>query len=258
MTKIGYISDLHGDLSNAVPYGNNLDVLVLAGDVFPNPESASSFIKQIEMAFGVSQDVPIVCVLGNHEYYNNTIDGTIADYKKAFKGLNVSVLEKESVEIDGIEFLGATLWSDLSNPIDAWAVSQGMNDFVFIHEEGKARSLQIYSNMLQPETYHRMWEETVSWIDEELGKDRKRVVVTHHSPSGITTPPQFRESRIRRGYYSDMDDLILEHKPDLWIYGHDHVSAKHTLGDTRIVSNQAGYRHERSIVQGTEIQTEEI
>jgi hypothetical protein len=40
----------------------------------------------------------------------------------------------------------------------------------------------------------------------------------------------------------DMRQIIEESQPDIWIYGHTHECGSHTIGRTRIISNQLGYR----------------
>jgi Icc-related predicted phosphoesterase len=41
--------------------------------------------------------------------------------------------------------------------------------------------------------------------------------------------------------WSDMDELILEHQPCLWIHGHTHESFDYEIGKTRVICNPRGY-----------------
>src|ERR1700750_925935 len=101
--KIGILSDLHlsGDPLQLQQWP--WDVLVLAGDL-GRPERAMTWARQAPC--------PTVLVAGNHEYYGSDLSTTVATLKALALGSNVTVLEKESVRIGGIRFLGCTLWSD--------------------------------------------------------------------------------------------------------------------------------------------------
>jgi len=240
MIKVGYISDLHGDMKSLAPCMEELDVLALAGDISAEPKSACNLIRNLQEQILISSKTIILYVLGNHEYYKRLIQKTVEEYRAALESLkNVYVLEKNFAVVRGVKFLGATLWSDLSDPTAAMNVSKRLNDFYYIQQSKRV--------LLQSESYHKMWEESASWINDQLefGYNGPIVIVTHHSPSSITTPQQFKYSLIRKGFHSNMEEMILKHRPNLWIYGHDHVSGEHRIGKTEIVSNQVGYLHER-------------
>ena len=67
------------------------------------------------------------------------------------------------------------------------------------------------------------------------------VVVTHHAPSALSNPPQFAGSPISGAFYSNLDELIEDTKPTLWIHGHVHDSCDYVIGETRVVCNPFGY-----------------
>lgn len=146
----------------------------------------------------------------------------------------VYLLEKDVVEIDGVRFVGTILWSDLSNPVNASMAACGMNDYRLIKNGG---------GILSPSDTTVEWGICRNFIDRSLMQkfDGKTVVVTHHSPTPVTTAPQFVSSGMRFAFHSDMNELILKHKPDLWVYGHDHCDFVGNVGDTMVVSNQVGY-----------------
>lgn len=83
---------------------------------------------------------------------------------------------------------------------------------------------------------------TVAWLRSELGADsRPTIVVTHHAPSARSVNPAFEGDPINGAYASDLEGLISEFHPALWIRGHTHYCVDYRLGDTRILSNQRGY-----------------
>ena len=49
-------------------------------------------------------------------------------------------------------------------------------------------------------------------------------------------------SQINNAFATELEDFIIEHKPDYWIYGHSHVNTKDfMIGNTRMRTNQLGY-----------------
>src|SRR5690606_30137888 len=57
-------------------------------------------------------DQPIVYVAGNHEFYNRTHATVLKTLRAAASDTGVHFLDDEEVIIDGVRFLGATLWTD--------------------------------------------------------------------------------------------------------------------------------------------------
>ena len=82
---------------------NDADVVVLAGDIARPREAAS---------WALGFDKPVLYVLGNHEFYGSSIDGAAAELKRLCAGTHVHVLDNDEVVIDGVRFLGSTLWTD--------------------------------------------------------------------------------------------------------------------------------------------------
>jgi len=73
--------------------------------------------------------------------------------------------------------------------------------------------------------------------------DQKFVVVGHHSPSKLSTKPQYEDEVIMNGgYSSDLSEFILDHPQiKLWTHGHTHHKFDYMIGSTRIVCNPRGY-----------------
>lgn len=42
-------------------------------------------------------------------------------------------------------------------------------------------------------------------------------------------------------YASDLEEMILELKPNIWFHGHIHTSSDYWLGETRVICNPFGY-----------------
>src|SRR5688572_32931969 len=101
--KLNVLSDLHLSLGPLAIPENDADVVVLAGDV-ARPKEA------IAWASGVAK--PVLYVPGNHEFYGGSIAGTVAELKRLSAGSGIRVLANDEVVIEGVRFLGTTLWTD--------------------------------------------------------------------------------------------------------------------------------------------------
>jgi len=236
--KIGIISDIHYEFGECeLHWSEPMDVLVVAGDVATKPSIVALNLAVIQKMV----QVPVVFVLGNHEYYGGTLPGSTFEYASKLHNLpNIHMLDRKEWVYGDVRFLGATLWSDLSNPMDAMNARAGISDY---HTINNAEGY-----LLTPEDTTNEWHKANKYLTEQLHNhtfDGKTVVVTHHAPSRVTTPDQFRGNRLQPAFSSRMDDLIRETEPDLWVYGHDHHTAEHRIGNTRLVSCQAGYPYER-------------
>ena len=106
--KLYVLSDIHAEFTAFTPDPKALqaaDVVVLAGDIHDG-EFVPTWARE---TFG---DVPIIWVAGNHEFYNHHWERCLADMRRAAKQRSMHFLENETVTIDGVDFLGATLWTD--------------------------------------------------------------------------------------------------------------------------------------------------
>jgi Icc-related predicted phosphoesterase len=95
---------------------------------------------------------------------------------------------------------------------------------------------------------YRKHVETRDFIADELQKRRgqRTVVITHHAPSPRSIAGEFRHDPLSACYASDLEDLIRETVPTLWVHGHVHYRNDYTIADTRIISNPRGYPGENT------------
>jgi len=239
--KIQLISDTHLRTENSFSVLNvGADVLIIAGDLAASPKIASQWLAE----FRRQTDMPVVYVLGNHEYYGLNLYTGLDIYRQAVSKIeDVHLLEKEHVEIEGINFLGATLWSDLSDPMAALTVQNALNDYEFIEKTP--------GEHIQPSDTHAQYLLAVNWLKEQLAEHRaeKNVVVTHHAPCWACRNTYFDYDVSNRlathGFCNRLDTLMYKHDVSLWLYGHTHVSKCFTTNGTRVISNQVGYESEK-------------
>jgi len=235
--KIQIISDLHREFGSSELCFSQADVVVLAGDV-------NLGIKGIEWIRSKIPEKPVIYVLGNHEYYKGAYPKTLHKIQEAAQGSMIFVLENSFVDIDGIRFHGATLWTDFSifgNAMKYGMICQPeMNDYKMIRRDPS------YSRMRTIDTF-KIHQFSKLWLKESLedSKELKNIVVTHHAPSIRSVPEEYKEDPLTAAYASDLEDLIMEHQPLYWIHGHIHTPCGYQIGKTKVICNPHGYIDEK-------------
>src|SRR5579883_1255301 len=99
------LSDLHLEFGNLEIPETDADVIVLAGDVHIGARG----LEWIKTRFEAK---PVIYVLGNHEFYHESIPSLTHQLTTAADTTNVQLLENRAVEVNGWTFLGCTLWTD--------------------------------------------------------------------------------------------------------------------------------------------------
>lgn len=86
-------------------------------------------------------------------------------------------------------------------------------------------------------------EEDKRFIDNALwaNQNRKRVVITHFAPTEMHNNENYEVSGLSTYFVNDWVDMIYEHEPDIWIFGHTHYNNPSKVYRTRVVCNQRGY-----------------
>jgi Icc-related predicted phosphoesterase len=236
--KIHLLSDLHLEVNEFKPVGsivNAADVIVLAGDVHPGVDG----FVWARQRFGSK---PIVAIAGNHEFFGGDWNKTISEMRAAARDNDVHFLENEAVVIDGVKFLGATLWTDCaffteSPTWDRVFAEKNFADFHAITVDGEPLT-----------TAHTIarHKESVDWLRTELvkGDPCQQVVVTHHFPHRKSCAPQYLDDRLTVVFGSHVPEDVLS-RCGLWLHGHTHSSSNYRVGSgeryTRVICNARGF-----------------
>jgi predicted phosphodiesterase len=254
--RVNVISDLHLEFADLVLPGG--DVLVISGDVCEsrtllkykydplNILDGHDNPKRLDRAqrFFIEECAKyreVIYVMGNHEHYHGRFDKTVHELKATMPD-NVNVLENESIVIDDVLFLGATLWTDCNkgNPMCIQTLKNGMNDYRAITNKAGA----IYRKLIPQdtmETHMRTKEFFSNEIERHLGKDV--VICTHHAPSYKSVHPHYaHDVHMNGGYASDLSEYIMD-RPQIkyWTHGHMHDPSDYMIGDCRVICNPRGY-----------------
>lgn len=244
--KIQIASDLHLEFhreGELLLDWTDADVIVLAGDI----GSGASGVKWAG-ELSRERDVPVIYVPGNHEFYGQPLDRALQKMREVAREEDVYLLSEDVVIIEGVRFLGTTLWTDYS--VDP-ATSQRkamevcgfyLNDHrrIFMADAAPPRSFS-------PDDAHALHLRARSWLEAELESDfaGRTVVVTHHGPAPACHHPKYPVGPISAAFYSDLTDLFDPVGVQLWMYGHTHANCDTEVNGVRLVSNQAGYPGER-------------
>ena len=233
--KLHILSDLHLSCGAFEIPRNDAHAVILAGDI-ARPKEAISW------ALGF--DKPVLYVPGNHEFYGSNILDTARELKQLCAGTNIHVLDNDEVILEGVRFLGTTLWTDfmlLGEPEQrAAAVQQAlgfMRDFSKIHVDEAAQTLFTPADSAALFTRH------AGWLESKLSEPHAgpTVVITHHAPSRKSIHPRFAGSLLNACFVSDAERLIGGGRARLWVHGHTHDSFDYWLHGTRVVCNPRGY-----------------
>ncbi len=252
--KILILSDLHNDMDemSVVVDGRRIDkdadVVVLAGDI-------EEGLRSPEWARQAFPDKEIVLVAGNHEFYGRYWNRNLIRIRQRSKELGIHFLENDVKEIEGVCFLGCTLWSDFMingssrRQIAIQEARQRMTDYRKIKHDrraGEDHEWNLFKTpFLHPESTVKRHLASVEWLEKELKSCsfHKTVVVTHHAPHPQSVPPHRQHNALAPAYVSNLDDLMGHCA--LWIHGHIHYQVDYEVRGTRVVANPRGYAYAR-------------
>lgn len=135
-------------------------------------------------------------------------------------------LINDTIVIDGVTFVGSTLWSWIPESEETKA-ELCLNDF-------KRTSITI-------EQYKYLHKEAVEFLNKTIKNTETPIIVaTHHLPSYKMIAPKFQSHPLNCCFASHCD-FLLHPKVSKWICGHSH--APHTY--KQCSSNPIGYPYER-------------
>ncbi len=236
--RLHVLSDLHLEYAPFTPPPVVADVVVLAGDI----ARGTAGVDWVRRRF---DGRPVIYVAGNHEFYGHDLPGLTRTMRDAAIGSGVRVLENDEVVIDGVRFLGCSLWSD----------------FNFAGAENRANSMRVCERLvsdykqigaselgrrLRPDDTRALHLASRAWLTERLERPHvgPTVVITHHAPIVRSAPTNPLLAAIGGAFASDLTELMDGTAVDLWVFGHIHRMVDTEVNGTRVVSNQRGYPHE--------------
>jgi Icc-related predicted phosphoesterase len=252
------MSDLHLEFHSLADLPQS-DILILAGDIFVassmrnNATDARSRSDKKRYEKFCKEELSkfkyVLYVKGNHEHYGSLFESTtniLKDYLSKHAP-NVSVLDNESIEIEGIKFIFSTLWATYGcNTQNHMLIQENMNDCHLIKTQLPSDdevvdefTHKIYGRKFTVFDIHKEHMKSIAFIENELKTSTLPcIIITHHAPSYLSLN---ETSNMDDAYCSNQHELIEKYKPKMWIHGHLHEQKTYKLYDTQLVSNCRGY-----------------
>lgn len=242
--KIRVISDLHLEIARKKFKFIPCDVIILAGDIVSGRKR--NLLPWLIKSLRQDTNIPVLYVMGNHEYYGGVIPFVVSQTKALlaqYKIDNVHILDNNICEINGINFIGSTLWSNFSM-IERMNIS--LNNFCewIEYEINDFRTILYSPNVtLAAKDIINFNMKARDFIKDNTHKTS--VVITHFCPSEKSIHSKYANDPINPYYVNSCEDLMTSNIP-LWIHGHTHTSFDYQINSTRIICNPRGYKDENS------------
>jgi predicted phosphodiesterase len=259
--RIQLFSDLHLErYPHFVPHiQDDTDVVVLAGDI--GSYQAGSRLETTE--FGLARFSPrragaprarVLYIPGNHEFDGLDYDEAYARLRATCAELGIEWLDRETLVIDHVRFVGTTLWSDF----DALALQETELSRQLQRREKAFRAANYYlsknttlknGEKVLAEGIRAMALDCQQWLRGALAAPfgGKTVVVTHFAPSLHSADPRYGLTPGTAGFCNALDALLPQ--AEIWIHGHLHCRNDYTVRGCdngrdwacRVVANPLGY-----------------
>lgn len=211
------------------------DVVVLAGDIHSHTEG-------LEWAAERFPDTPILYVPGNHEFYGTSMPALRDELAATARRLGIHLLDNAAVTLDGVRFLGTTLWTDFALHADE---PDHDPERVFLEAQLLMPDFRVIEQpdgeTFTPRASQALHREARAWLEAELAAagDEPRVVISHHAPLAGCLPARYRGDPLSAAFASHLEALM--GRMDLWIHGHVHDPVDLECRGTRVIANPGGY-----------------
>jgi PAS domain-containing protein len=218
----------------------DLDVaaILLGGDIHYRPELLGEMLQDIRRT--QRDETVLIVVPGNGEYAGQELGEARRKYRAAVDAVPGAIfLDDDTAELpSGLRVIGSTLWSH----VPAGQIVACNEMFGDIATAG-VDHIRLGDKPLTLADCNEMHRQARSFIEDELrslsAAERSRTVVcTHFWPTlRPFTGPDGQSSAERHIIGSDLEALIAECGPRLWLCGHAHTTHQITICSTKISSN---------------------
>ena len=246
--KIHLLSDLHLEFAAYEPDKaavEECDVVVLAGDI----DRGSRGLMRARYLFPSKR---IIYIAGNHEFYRENWSELLDELHEEADAFGIHFLENNFVDVQGVRFLGCTLWTDFKfhRTRGSTGVIRACEKHVSDFQDIRADPLRTghgSGKRLSARHVIERHEQSMSWLQTQLAvcneQGLRPVAVTHHLPTARSVAPRDLRDDLTATVASHLDDLIPQ--AHLWMHGHVHDSYDYLVDaggrSTRVVCNPRGY-----------------
>jgi len=229
MKKIQLYSDLHLELYSKFPLIKPISTnLFLAGDIgHYNKQNFKNFFDYCSPKWK-----NIFYVLGNHEYYidKKSIEYTTNKYIEFFSNYNnIHLLNNSFVTIDNINIYGSTLWTKPTQDFEV--MKRYFNDYSKLNYFDVIKNSNLQYNSL------------LNYIENN---NKKTIIMSHFPPiqKNTSSPMYSNQEKYIKDYFAWSNIIHNNKNISVWLSGHTHYSYDFNYNNTRLISNQMGYRNE--------------
>lgn len=219
--KILCLSDLHicGSIDLKYKYhwiekllDDSIDIIVISGDIF---EFHYQYMINPYQKLSKITDKPIICVLGNHEFVDNTIQDTLKYYQDLYEPnkYNVHYLDVcGHYDINNFRFVGNVLWYDAEmrqyddQSVYDWGGNKGTGNGYWLD-----RCIIDFD-------YKKENKSCVKQIKKNISSEKENILVTHCVPIEKMNGHILNKLNI----FSGMKDLLKDINVQYSISGHTH------------------------------------
>lgn len=249
---IWHISDLHlekEEVDGGVTFGPipKADMAAVLGDLSSDMMANLRWVAKV-----VRPHMPVVYVPGNHDFHFRGIEQASAEGRAYARRLDIHFLEADVEIVSGVRFVGGTFWSDYRIDMtgkglpESDVVKMNMDNAIGKSDYTRILKCERTGEKLRPWHTAAIHDRTKLMIGDTLSRpcDGPTVVLTHHGALADVWQPGFETSDTHPSYTSDQTGMMLEHSPDMWLFGHIHQSFRRKVGKTTVACNPRGYGHE--------------
>ncbi|MDF1482203.1 metallophosphoesterase [Extensimonas sp. H3M7-6] len=261
--RIQLLSDLHLEVHpQFIPEpAPHADVLVLAGDIGSYQSGSALLGEHFGLERFANWPVPVLFAPGNHEYDAQDFDAAHERLRRSCAQLGLVWLERETVVLGGVRFIGTTLWSDFDAlaTLPAGKAAGHALAHLLKQREKAFRAADFYlrktgttraGSPFLAEAVRAQALECQAWLRSALAQPfaGPTVVVTHFAPSLRSADPRYGLTPGTAGFCNALDALLPQ--AQLWLHGHlhapsDYVASGHTEASApwncRVAANPLGY-----------------
>jgi predicted phosphodiesterase len=250
------ISDVHidhtewnwrcmSDIPKSVP-------VVVAGDISNDVWEACYWLVELKKRYST-----VIWVAGNHDAYNLGYHKTqilskkwphprdVAEiydhYARWSKANDIHFLNRSSIKINGVSFLGATGWHDFRAPgpsefLQKSAWNHYMSDREFI--KWAVESSDPTDPIVEAATRDADWIKNAVCATTE-----PKVVITHHIPHNglLKFTTDLLWNQLNGSFHNSMLETCADSSVAAWCYGHTHFRGEHVINGIRYINNACGY-----------------
>lgn len=259
--RIQLISDLHLEnypdfVPDAAP---GVDILILAGDI--GSYQAGSLLQGDD--FGLHRFSPrrpdsqwprVFYIPGNHEFDSLDYDATYLKLRSTCEALGIEWLERETITVGSVRFIGTTLWSDFEALAKSKATMGEQTEA--LEKAFRAANFYLSKNTtlrngapMLAEDIRALAHECQRWLRTALAVpfDGTTVAVTHFAPTLGSADPRYGLTPGTAGFCNSLDYLLP--LSQVWMHGHLHCTNDFVVEGTeggkpfscRVVANPRGY-----------------